>query len=117
MISINEILVFARRFEEQVINNSEIPEEENDKPEVWPDQSFAKDKGKGKGKGKGSKWKKMPKGWKSKSRKSYHDSIGGFDGCMKKMKKKMDEPGAFCASLKDRVKGKGWRKKKRKKKK
>ncbi|KKN18083.1 hypothetical protein LCGC14_0959420 [marine sediment metagenome] len=65
---------------------------------------------------KGKKWKKMPKGWKPKSRKSYYESIGGFDGCMEEMKDKMDDPGAFCASLKDRVKGKDWRKKKKKKK-
>lgn len=65
---------------------------------------------------KGNKWKKMPKGWTSKSRKEYYQSIGGFDECLKDMKGKMEDPGAFCASLKDRVQGKGWRKKKRKKK-
>lgn len=64
---------------------------------------------------KGKKWKKMPKGWESKSRSSYYDSIGGWYGCMKDMKSKMDNPGAFCSALKDRVKGKGWRKGKRKK--
>lgn len=65
---------------------------------------------------KGKQWKKLPKGWDTESRKDYYDSIGGFDGCMEEMEGKMDDPGAFCASLKDRVKGKGWRKKKRKKK-
>lgn len=65
---------------------------------------------------KGKKWKKLPKGWDTESRKDYYESIGGFDGCMEEMEGKMDDPGAFCASLKDRVKGKSWRKKKRKKK-
>ena len=66
---------------------------------------------------KGKKWKDMPKGWTAKSRKEYYESIGGFDECLEKMEDKVDDPGAFCASLKDRVKGKGWRKKKKKKKK
>lgn len=72
---------------------------------------------------KGKQWKKMPKGWKAKSRKSYYNSLVGDDAehpvtkCMEKMEDHIDNPGAFCASLKDRVKGKGWRKKKKKKKK
>ena len=71
---------------------------------------------------KGKQWKKMPKGWKSKSRKSYYESLVGksehpVSKCMEEMKGNIDDPGAFCASLKDRVEGKGWRKKKKKKKK
>jgi hypothetical protein len=67
---------------------------------------------------KGHKWRKLPKGWSAKSRKKYYESIGGFDECMEKMKDKMDEPGAFCASLKDRAtRSTKWRKGKKKKKK
>lgn len=71
---------------------------------------------------KGKQWKKMPKGWKSKSRESYYDSLVGDEEhpvtkCIDKMEDHIDNPGAFCASLKDRVKGKGWRKKENKKKK
>lgn len=54
---------------------------------------------------KGDKWKKMPKGWDKGSRKSYYKSMGKSVGkCMKKMKGNISDPGAFCASLKDREK-------------
>lgn len=53
----------------------------------------------------GDKWKKMPKGWDKGSRKSFYKSMGkGVNKCMKKMKGKISDPGAFCASLKDREK-------------
>ena len=70
-------------------------------------EKLAKAKKKKKG-----KWKEMPKGWDSKSRKSYYDSIGGsVTKCMEKMKGNIDDPGAFCASLKDRAtKSTKWRK-------
>ena len=71
---------------------------------------------------KGKKWKKLPKGWDTKSRKKYYQSLVGdtehpVTKCMDKMKGKMDDPGAFCAALKDREEGKDWRKGKNKKKK
>ena len=121
-INIDDVLVFAQRFEEQATDDSKVGLEIVDRPyetiyDSEKDIDLSRsDQAEVKDKSKGHKWKKMPKGWQSKSRKSYHDSIGGFDGCMKKMKKEMDDPGAFCASLKDRVKGKDWRKKRRKKK-
>jgi hypothetical protein len=60
----------------------------------------------------GDKWHKMPKGWKSKSRKDFfkHLAKGKVRKCIDKMKDKVDDPGAFCASLKDRVTGRtNWR--------
>lgn len=53
------------------------------------------------------KWKKLPKGWNSKSRRSFYNSMGkgSVSKCIKKMKGNIDDPGAFCASLKDREKG------------
>jgi len=71
---------------------------------------------------KGKKWKKMPKGWTPKSRKSYWETITGktehpVTKCIDEMEDKIKDPGAFCASLKDRVEGMGWRKKKKSKKK
>jgi hypothetical protein len=57
------------------------------------------------------KWKKMPKGWNSKSRKKLWDSLGGsVSSCVGKMEGKVDDAGAYCGSLADRVKGKtSWR--------
>ena len=71
---------------------------------------------------KGKKWKKLPKGWSDKSRKSYWESLTGktkhpVSKCIEEMEGHMDDPGAFCAALKDRVEGKGWRKEKKKSKK
>lgn len=53
-----------------------------------------------------SKWKKMPPGWKSKSRKNFFSNLAdeSVGECMKRIKDHVDDPGAFCASLKDRVK-------------
>lgn len=57
------------------------------------------------------KWKGMPKGWDSGSRKKLWNSLGGsVKDCMSSMSGKVDNPGAFCASLKDRVeKSPSWR--------
>jgi len=66
------------------------------------------------------KWKSMPKGWTDESRKKFWDSLTGgapkhkVTKCIKEMEGKggIDDPGAFCASLADRVLGPEWRKKK-----
>lgn len=69
---------------------------------------------------KGSKWKKLPKGWTAKSRKKFLESLVGdsehpVTTCIEKMTGKVDDPGAFCASLVDRVlKRTTWRGKKKK---
>lgn len=50
------------------------------------------------------KWKGMPHGWTDESRKKFWDSVGGsVDKCISKMEGKVDDAGAFCSSLKDRV--------------
>ena len=59
------------------------------------------------------KWEKMPKGWTDESRKQFWDKITGdvkhkVTKCIKEMEGKFDDPGAFCASLSDRV-DPGWR--------
>lgn len=74
------------------------------------------------GKNKG-KWSDLPKGWTQKSAESFWNSIGGsVTKCKSKLKdaEEIDNTGAFCASLKDRIEGSAdWRKgpKKSKKKK
>jgi len=74
----------------------------------------------------GHKWKKLPKGWTDESRKKFWNSLTSrapkhkVTQCIKRMEGKVDNPGAFCASLADRVIP-GWReeaaKERRKKKK
>jgi len=69
---------------------------------------------------KGNKWKTMPKGWTDESRKKFWNSLVGdsvhqVTKCMKEMEGKVDDPGAFCGSLADRVVP-GWRKKVKRKK-
>lgn len=64
--------------------------------------------------GKGDKWQKLPKGWTDESRKKMWDSLVGdvkhkVTKCIKQMEGKVDDPGAFCAALADRVEGKEWR--------
>ena len=55
---------------------------------------------------------------KSKHRRKIWEGLGeSFDDCMRRMKKKVDDPGAFCASIRDTAEGKSWRKGPRKKKK
>jgi len=54
-------------------------------------------------------WKELPKGWKQSSLKKFSKSLTGkkatqkgfFDKCVKRMKGKLDNPEAFCASIKD----------------
>jgi hypothetical protein len=63
------------------------------------------------------KWETLPKGWTDESRKEFWESLTSgspkhkVTACIKKMEGKMDNPGAFCASLADRVTP-GWRDKK-----
>lgn len=59
------------------------------------------------------KWKTLPDGWDNTSRKKFWESLTGDNKhkvtkCIKEMDGKMDNPGAFCASLADRVEP-GWR--------
>lgn len=58
-------------------------------------------------------WDKLPKGWTQDSLKSMWETITGdvkhkVTKCIKKMKGKLDDPGAFCASLADKM-DPGWR--------
>lgn len=53
-------------------------------------------------------WKDLPKGWTADSVKSMWGSLTGdrkhkVTACMKKMDGKVDDPGAFCASLARKV--------------
>lgn len=68
-----------------------------------------------------SRWEDMPKGWTPASRAKFgksltgvspeceaaeDDSMPGFvDKCMARIGDHVDDPGAFCASLKDRISG------------
>ena len=60
-------------------------------------------------------WDKLPKGWTEDSLKSFWDSLTGnvkhrVTKCIDKMTGKIDDPGAFCASLADKITGDtGWR--------
>lgn len=66
---------------------------------------------------KGDKWKHgLPKGWTEESLKSFWGKLGGkgqhkVTACIGKIEKAggIDDPGAFCAALADRMEGKGWR--------
>jgi hypothetical protein len=69
------------------------------------------------------RWEKMPKGWTNESREKFWATLTGdskhkVSECIKKMTDKggIDNPGAFCAALADRVMGSDWRKGPRKKK-
>lgn len=58
-------------------------------------------------------WSKLPKGWTQESVKKFWDKLTGdrkhkVTACIKKMEGKMDDPGAFCASLADMM-DPGWR--------
>ena len=53
-------------------------------------------------------WENLPKGWTEKSLRSFWNSLGGkgehkVTRCIEKMKDKIDNPGAFCASLERRI--------------
>lgn len=67
-------------------------------------------------KGKDIGWKSYPAGWDRSSVQKFARSItkdsgkkpddkGWFDACVGKIKGKLDEPEAFCASVRDEVKG------------
>ncbi len=63
----------------------------------------------------GAKWETKPKGWTQESLKSYWESLTGaakhkVTKCIEKMKgaEGVDDPGAFCAALADRMEP-GWR--------
>ena len=68
-------------------------------------------------------WSKKPHGWKEKSVKQYSKTMTKgeehpFTECVEKMEDKVDNPEAFCASVKDISKGTtGWRGKQKGKKK
>jgi hypothetical protein len=67
-------------------------------------------------------WKKLPKGWTQDSVKKFWAKLTGdakhkVSACIRKMEGKLDNPGAFCASLCDQIEGStDWRKGPRKKK-
>jgi hypothetical protein len=53
-----------------------------------------------------AEWRTLPTGWTDESRKAFWDSIGGsVTKCMEKIAGHVDDPGAFCAALKDRIEG------------
>jgi len=60
-------------------------------------------------------WSKKPPGWKEKSVKQYSRTMmkgeeHPFTECVEKMKKHVDDPEKFCASVKDKYRGnKKWR--------
>jgi len=57
------------------------------------------------------KWEKLPKGWDDQSLNKFHKSIGTetqegtVSTCIKKIGSHVDDPGAFCAALHDKVTG------------
>lgn len=63
------------------------------------------------------KWQSLPKGWDEGSVQKFWESLTGDNKhkvtkCIKEMEGKVDDPGAFCASLADKVLGPEWRSKK-----
>jgi len=60
-------------------------------------------------------WSKLPKGWTQESLKKFWSDLTGdrkhkVSACIKKMEGKVDDPGAFCASLADQMpEMEGWR--------
>ena len=64
-----------------------------------------------------AKWNSLPKGWTQKSVEKFWSSLTGdrkhkVTACIKKMDGKVDNPGAFCASLNDKI-DPGWRSRKK----
>jgi len=62
------------------------------------------------------RWETMPEGWTGESRKKFWESLTGrapkhkVSACMRRMEGKVDDPGAFCAALADRILGRtDWR--------
>ena len=58
----------------------------------------------------GAGWKKLPKGWTMESVRKFWNSLTGdvkhkVTKCIKIMEDKMDDPEAFCASIRDMVEG------------
>jgi uncharacterized protein (DUF2126 family) len=64
-------------------------------------------------------WDKLPKGWTQDSLKKMWGTLTKgsskhkVTACIKKMDGKVTNPGAFCASLADKIEGKGWRSEKK----
>lgn len=62
-----------------------------------------------------AQWEKLPKGWTQGSLEDFWKTLTGsvkhkVTKCIEKMKgTEIDDPGAFCASLADKIEGKGWR--------
>lgn len=62
-----------------------------------------------------NKWKSLPKGWTDESRKEFWEDLTSrapkhkVTECIKRMDGKVNDPGAFCGALADRVTP-GWRK-------
>jgi hypothetical protein len=62
-------------------------------------------------------WENLPKGWTAKSVQKMWESLTGrapkhkVSACIRKMEGKVDDPGAFCASLADKMTP-GWREEK-----
>jgi hypothetical protein len=56
-------------------------------------------------------WESMPKGWTKDSLKKFWKSVGeSVSKCSEKMKGKISDPDAFCASIKDKIeKSTKWR--------
>ncbi len=58
----------------------------------------------------GKPWGKLPKGWTEESVKKFWSSLTGDEKhkvteCMAKMEGHVDDTGAFCGSLADKVRG------------
>jgi hypothetical protein len=63
-------------------------------------------------------WKGMPDGWDKDSLKKYSESLTGhtpgeeefFEACVREVEGHVDDPNAFCASIKDEYLGReDWR--------
>jgi hypothetical protein len=57
-----------------------------------------------------AKWQALPKGWTAESLEKFWGTLTGdaknkVTACIKKMEGKVDDPGAFCASARDRIEG------------
>lgn len=54
-------------------------------------------------------WEDKPKGWDDQSTAKYYKSMSAEEGptsdCIDKIDGNVDDPGAFCASLRDQVTG------------
>ena len=64
-------------------------------------------------------WEDLPKGWDKGSAEKYWKSLTGdathkVSKCIKMLEGKVEDPGAFCASLRDRLETRAWRSERRK---